>query len=153
MTFLSCFTYQDILVHSQFPRNLIKSFVCWICSSPVWFSLMLVTCFSCVSPQTPILWSPHAKSWLIVKDPDAGRDWGQEEKGMTEDEMAGWDHQLNAHEFEWTPGIGDGQGGLACCNSWGRKESDMTEWLNWTVISVDVKMKVYVSFAILNQKC
>ena len=73
----------------------------------------------------------HAKSWLIGKDPDAGRDWGKEEKGTTEDEMAGWHHWLG-HEFEWTPGVGDGQGGLACCDSWGCKESDMTEWLNWT---------------------
>ena len=63
---------------------------------------------------------------------DAGRDWGQEEKGMTEDEMAGWHHCLDGHEFEWTPGVGDGQGGLACCNSWGRKESDTTEQLKWT---------------------
>ena len=69
---------------------------------------------------------------LIGKDSDAGRDWGQEEKGMTENEMAGWHHWLDGHEFEWTPGVGDGQGGLACCNSWGRKESDTTEWLNWT---------------------
>ena len=68
----------------------------------------------------------------IWKDPDAGRNLGQEEKGMTEDETAGWHHRLDAHEFEWTPGVGDGQGGLACCNSWGRKESDMTERLNWT---------------------
>ena len=82
--------------------------------------------------ETPILWPPHAKSWLIGKDPDAGRDWVQEEKGMTEDEMAGWHHQLDGCESEWTPGVGDGQGGLACCNSWGRKESDMTEQLNWT---------------------
>ena len=82
--------------------------------------------------ETPILWPPHAKSWLIGKDSDAGRDWGQEEKGMTEDEMAGWHHQLNGHESEWTPGVGDGQGGLACCDSWGRKESDTTERLNWT---------------------
>ena len=80
--------------------------------------------------ETPILWPPHAKSWLIGKDPDAGRAWGQE-KGTTEDEMAGWHHLLNAHEFGWTLGVGDGQGGLACCNSWGRKESDMTERLNW----------------------
>ena len=71
------------------------------------------------------------KSWLIGKDPDAGRDWGQEEKGMTEDEMAGWHHWLDGRESEWTPGVGDGQGGLACCNSWGHKESDMTERLNW----------------------
>ena len=82
--------------------------------------------------ETPVLWPPHAKSWLTGKDTDAGRDWGQEEKGMTEDEMAGWHHQLDGHEFEWTPGVGDGQGGLACCDSWGRKESDTTERLNWT---------------------
>ena len=85
--------------------------------------------------ETPILWPPHAKSWLIGKDPDAGRDWGQEEKGMTEDEMAGWHHWLDGHEFEWTPGVGDGQGGLACCDSWGRKESDTTERLNWTELN------------------
>ena len=82
--------------------------------------------------ETPILWPPHVKSWLIGKDSDAGRDWGQEEKGTTEDEMAEWHYQLNGHEFGWTLGVGDGQGGPACCNSWGRKESDMTEWLNWT---------------------
>ena len=81
--------------------------------------------------ETPILWPPLAKSWLIGKDPDAGRDWGQEEKGTTEDEMAGWHHWLNGHEFEWTPGVGDEQGGLACCHSWGHKESDMTERLTW----------------------
>ena len=79
--------------------------------------------------ETLILWPPHVKSWLIGKDPDARRDWGQEEKGMTEDEMAGWHHRLDGHEFEWTLGDSDGQGGLACCNSWGRKESDMTERL------------------------
>ena len=74
----------------------------------------------------------EAKSGLIGKDSDAGRDWGQEEKGTTEDEMAGWHHWLNGGESEWTPGVGDGQGVLACCDSWGRKESDMTERLNWT---------------------
>ena len=76
--------------------------------------------------ETPLLWPPHVKSWLIGKDPDAGRDWGQE-KGMTEDEMAGWHHRLDAHEFGWTPGVGDGQRGVACCSSWGLKELDMTE--------------------------
>ena len=69
------------------------------------------------------------------KDSDAGRDWGQEEKGTTEDEMAGWHHWLDGHEFGWTPGVGDGQEGLACCDSWGRKESDMTEQLNWTELN------------------
>ena len=82
--------------------------------------------------ETPILWPRHVKSWLTGKDSDAGRDWGQEEKGMTEDEMAGWHHWLDAHEFGWTLGVGDGQGGLACCDSWGHKELDMTERLNWT---------------------
>ena len=80
-----------------------------------------------VEAETPILWPPDAKSWLIWKGPDAGKDWGQEEKGMTEDEMVGWYHRLNGHGFGWTPGVGDGQGGLECCCSWGRKESDMTE--------------------------
>ena len=87
--------------------------------------------------QTPIFWPPHAKSWLIVKDSDAGRDWGQEEKGTTEDatEMAGWHHWLSGHEFEWSPGDGDGQGGLECCDSHGHKKSDTTEWLNWTELN------------------
>ena len=91
--------------------------------------------------ETPVLWPPDVKNWLIWKDPDAGKDWGQEEKGTTEDEMAGWHHWLDGHEFEWTPGVGDRQGGLACCNSWSRKESDKTERLNWTDISVSLFVK------------
>ena len=79
--------------------------------------------------ETPVLWPPNAKSWLIGKDSDAGRDWGQEEKGMTEDEMAGWHHWLDGHESQWTPGVGVGQGGLVCCDSWSLKESDTTEQL------------------------
>ena len=82
--------------------------------------------------ETLVLWPPHAKSWLIGKDPDAGRDWGQEEKGTTEDEMAGWHHWLDGRESEWTAGGGDGQGSLACWDSWGCKESNMTERLNWS---------------------
>ena len=85
--------------------------------------------------ETPILWPPDAKSWLIGKGPDAGKDWRQEEKGMTEDEMVRWHHWLNGHGFGWTLGVGDGQGGLACCSSWGCKESDTTERLNWTELS------------------
>ena len=77
--------------------------------------------------EAPILWSPDMKSWLIGKDPDAGKDWGQEEKGATEDEMVGWHHWLNGHEFEQALGVDDGQGGLACCSPWGRKELDTTE--------------------------
>ena len=83
--------------------------------------------------ETPILWPPDVKNWLFGKDPDAGKDWGKEEKGMTEDEMVGWPHRLDGHGFGWTPGVGDGQGGLACCSSRGRKESDMTERLDRTV--------------------
>ena len=104
--------------------------------------------------ETPVLWPPHANSWLIGKDPDAGRDCGQEEKGMTEDEMAGWHHWLYERESEWTPGVGDGQGGLACYNSWGRKEWDMTEQLNWTELKIwgrnnsylHIKLLYYVPF-------
>ena len=84
--------------------------------------------------ETPVLWPPHAKSWLIGKDSDAGRDWGQEEKGTTEDEIAGWHHWLDGPE---SPGVGDGHGGLACFNSWGRKELDTTERLNWTELNVN----------------
>ena len=89
-----------------------------------------------VEAKTPILWPPDAKSWLIWKDPNAGKDWGREEKGMTKNEMVGWHHWLNGHGFGWTLGVGDGQGGLACCGSWGHKESDTTERLNWTKLNV-----------------
>ena len=85
-----------------------------------------------VEAEILILWPPDMQSSLIWKDPDAGKDWGQAEKGMTEDEMVGWHHRLNGCGFGWIPEVGDGQGGLACCSSWGHKESDMTEWLNWT---------------------
>ena len=81
--------------------------------------------------ETPTLWPPDAKNWLIGKDLDAGKDWGQEEKGTTEDEMVRWHHQLDGHKFEQAPGVGDGQGSLACCSPGGRKESDVTEQLNW----------------------
>ena len=81
--------------------------------------------------KTPILWPPDVRNWLIGKDPDAGKDWRQE-KGTTEDEMIGWHDQLDGHEFEQASGFGVGQGSLACCSPWGHKESDTTEWLNWT---------------------
>ena len=92
--------------------------------------------------ETPVLWPPHAKSWLIGKDPDdgkdsdAGKDWGQQENGMTEDKMVGWHHRLSGHGFGWTLGVGDGQGSLACCGSWGRQVSDTTEQLNWTGLMI-----------------
>ena len=87
-----------------------------------------------VVAETPILWPPDAKNWLIWKDPNAGKDWGKEEKGTTEDEMVGWHHQLNVHEFGWTLGVGDGQGGLVYCGSRGHKESDTADRLNWTEV-------------------
>ena len=77
-------------------------------------------------------WPPDMKNWLVGKDPHAGKDWRQEEKGRTEDEMVGWNHRLNGEEFEQAPGVGDGQGSLACCSPWDCKELDMTEQLNWT---------------------
>ena len=83
-----------------------------------------------LSGNFPILWPPDAVSWFIEKDPNAMKQWGQEEKGVKEDEMTGWHHRLNEHKFEQTPGDGEGQGSLACCSPWGCKESDMTEQLN-----------------------
>ena len=99
-----------------------------------------------VEAETPILWPPDVKSWLIWKDPDVGKDWRQEEKGTTEDEMVGWHHQLNGHEFGWTPVVGDGQAGLACCGSWGHKESDTTEWLNWTELVFYFLIKLFIMY-------
>ena len=91
--------------------------------------------------KTPILWLPDMKNWLTGKDPDAGKDWRQEEKETTEDEMFGWHHGFNGCEFEQVPGIGDGQGGLACCGPWGHKESEMTKWLDWTKVNwIDLEM-------------
>ena len=101
-----------------------------------------------VEAETPILWPPDAKSWLISKNPDTGKAWGQEEKETTEDEMVGLCHQLKGHEFGWAPGVGDGQGSLACCGSWGRKELDTTERLNWTELNWSPMEKMdYVYFA------
>ena len=100
-------------------------------TSPFWRSTLGFLWKDDAKAEAPVLWPPHVKSWLIGKDSDAGRDWGQE-KGTTQDETAGWHHGLNGHESEWTLGVGDGQGGLLCCDSWGRKESDTTERLNWT---------------------
>ena len=84
-----------------------------------------------VEAETPILWPPDVKNWLIGKDPDTGKDWGQEKKGITEDEMVGWHHWLDGHEFEQAMGAGDGQGRLECYSPLGCIELDMTEWLNW----------------------
>ena len=92
-----------------------------------------------VEAETTILWSLDAKSWLIWKDPDAGKDWGQGEKGMTEDEMVGWHHWLNGHGFWWTLGVGDGQGGMAWCGSLGRKELEKTKQLNWAELKWKLK--------------
>ena len=93
-----------------------------------------------VEAETPILWPPDAKSWLTGKDPDAGKDWRQEEKGTTEDEMVGWQHWLNGHGFGWTPGVGDGQVGLACCGSWGQRVGhNWATELNWTECEWDLR--------------
>ena len=100
--------------------------------------------------ETPILWAPHVKSWLIGKASDAGRDWEQEEKGTTEDEMAGWHYRLDGHEFGWTLGVGDGQESLACCNSWGCKESDTTEPLNWTELNWTIHLDDPHSYNLLS---
>ena len=105
-----------------------------------------------VKAESPILWPPDAKSWLIWKDPEVGKDWGQEEKRMTEDEMVLWHYRLNGHEFGWTRGVGDGQGDLAYCSSWGLKESDTTEWLNWTVKEEDPSDIYVVSSGLLHDQ-
>ena len=99
--------------------------------------------------ETPILWPPDAKNWLIGKDPDAGKDLRQEAKGMTEDEIIGWDHRLDGREFEQALGVDDGQGSLACNNPWGRKESDTTEQLNWQLYITCSVREAYHSEATL----
>ena len=104
-----------------------------------------------VVAETPVLWLPDAKNWLIWKDPDTGKDWRQEEKGTTEDEMVGWHQRLAGHEFESAPGVGDGQGGLACCSPWGRKESDTTEWLNWTKLNGEERITIVLISLSLEQ--
>ena len=103
---------------------------------PKWNQFWLFIGRTDAESETPVLWPPDVKNWLIWKDPDSGKDWRQEEKGSTEDEVVRWHHRLNAHEFESTPALGDGQGGLACCSPWRHKELDMTEWLNWTEYSI-----------------
>ena len=85
-----------------------------------------------IEAETPTFWPPDAKNWFIWKTPDAGKDWRQEEKGTTKDEMVGWHYHLDGHEFEQAVGVGDGQGNLVCCSPWGCKELDTIEWLNWT---------------------
>ena len=82
--------------------------------------------------EPPILWPTDVKNWHIRKGPVTGKDWRQKEKRMTEDEMVGWNHQLHGHEFAQAPGVGEEQWAFVCCSPWGYKESDMTEWLNWT---------------------
>ena len=102
--------------------------------------------------ETPVLWPPDEKSWFIWKDPDAGKDWGQEEKGMTEDEMVGWHHRLDGHGFGSTLGVGDGQGGLTCYSSWGLKELDTTERLNWTELKSEFSDKGFFPFNFLSSE-
>ena len=103
----------------------------------------------------PILWPPDVKTWLIGKDPDTGKDWGQEEKGMTENEMIGWCQWLNGHGFVWTLGVDDGQGGLVCCGSWGHKEFNTTKWLNWTISNcfkyISSTLNIYAFYIFINR--
>ena len=94
--------------------------------------------------ETPILWPPDVKNWLIWKDPNGGKDWRQEEKGTTEDEMVGWHHWLDGHEFEQALEVGDGQGSLTCCSPQGRKESDMTEQLNWVIFLLQISVHIFL---------
>ena len=96
--------------------------------------------------EAPIFWPPGVKSWLTRKAPAVGKDWRQEEKGTTEDDMVGWYQQLNEHELEQALGVGDGQGSLACCSPWDSKESDRTEQLNWTDLSIH--LSIYLSLYI-----
>ena len=100
--------------------------------------------------EAPIIWPPDVKNQLIGKVPDAGKDWRQEEKGTIEDDMVGWHHWLNGHKFEQTPGIGDGQGSLACYSPWGRKESDTTEWLDWTELNWEIDESSYFQHLLLS---
>ena len=95
--------------------------------------------------ETPVLWPPDAKNWLLGKDPDTWKDWSREEKGMTEDEMVGWHQWFNVHESEQAPGVGDRQGGLACYSPWSCKESDVTERLNWTELKSPVSECSFLS--------
>ena len=104
-----------------------------------------------VEAETPVLWPPDAKSWLIWKDPDAGKDWRQEEKGTTEDEMVGWHHWLNGHGFGWTPGVADGQGGLACYGSWGQISYLSLNFLECRTSLITVLFKVIVWMIIMDK--
>ena len=139
---------QHLLKKLSFLHCIYSCFLCWrIIDIGVWVYFQALSSVSLIHMTVPRYclyllqiysqkWAPpHAKSWLIGKDSDAGRDWGREEKGTTEDEMAGWHHRLDAHEFGWTPGVGDGQGGLACHDSWSCRELDTTERLNWTELN------------------
>ena len=121
---------ENMTVFNGFQSRCLES-ISWR-SAYNWSALNKLFCRTDVEAETPIIWPPDAKSWLIGKDPDAGKDWGQEEKGTTEDEIIGWHHWLNGHEFEQALGVGDDQGSLVCCSSRGHKESDTTEQLNWT---------------------
>ena len=103
--------------------------------------------------EASILWPPDVKNWLLGKDPDVVKDWRQEEKGMTGDEMVVWHHQLDGHEFEQAPSVGDGQGSLMYCSPWGCKESDTTEWLNWTELNLKESKQPLHMFNQLRENC
>ena len=119
----------------QIDGETVKTVADFIWGAPKSLQMVIAAYWTDVEAETPILWPLDVKSWLIGKDPDAGKDWGQEEKGITEDEMVGWHHRLNGHGFGWTPEVGDGQEGLASYGSWGHKEPDTAEWLNWAELN------------------
>ena len=103
--------------------------------------------------EAPVLWPLDVKNRLLGKDPDDGKDWRQEEKGMTENEMVGWHHWLNGHEFEQALGVGDGQGNLACCSPWGCKGLDTTEWTDWLIGTMTLRFKLSSKVAYPDQAC
>ena len=125
------YSYSTVLTHTQPALHSTVYYISTLLQQLNYCCLQWIAVVTSIPLSPPPIYLGSDYSLTIF----AGKDWGQEEKGMTEDEMAGWHHQLNGHRFGWTLGVGDGQGGLACCGSWGRKESDTTEWLNWTELN------------------
>ena len=126
---------------NRYPILIVLKYILFSCYVSLIFEGPL-TQFQKIVMSTSVLWPPDVKNWLTGKDPDAGKDWRQEEKGMTEDEMVGRHHQLDGHDFKQALGVGDGQGSLVCCSPWGYKELEMTEWLSWTELTTSTTWEV-----------